>query len=487
MNHGAVTREIWDGTKKAGGKPCIDMKGQPEVVLTSKQERKYGHAPPEKRPRMKPYWKIMNDRKREREEEQTLDGRTPAASSLVSKNYKGTGCPGEGWVAHHNPGYWWHAARQIFYSEQEKKYYVLEGETKYTEIDLFHQPSAHSFSISGAVCSKSPKVIKSVQIIDIHAVAPKLKIHLQHLDEPASLHAIFRSESAELLAKNLHMKLFPLLAAFRGPWPAERVTSALLTATQELVAIEGIDDNPDIAIALILGTTFVCVTLGKAIARTEHDGITSVGTTCPISGRMPDIGQAEIGYDFLALLGIRITPEQVESAMASCEIFGTRRPRAWACAVLGASTEPEGAAMGISTAEKAMEKTDGVSSAAKKSKVEPTRIRCRHILLKHLESRSTVDKARAKQVTRTKFEAEEQIRALLAEVLADNSRFSPLARQFSECSSAMKGGDQAGDLGWFSRGKMQKPFEDESFNLEVDQISDLVASESGIHIIQRIA
>eukprot|EP00397_Hematodinium_sp_SG-2012_P038307 GEMP01041654.1.p1 GENE.GEMP01041654.1~~GEMP01041654.1.p1 ORF type:complete len:489 (+),score=95.15 GEMP01041654.1:44-1510(+) len=488
MNQGAVTREVWDGTKKAGGKPCIDMKGQPEVVLTSFQERKYGHAPPERKPRSKPYWKIMNDRKREREEEGlSLDGRTPAASSLVSRHYKGTGCPGEGWVAHQNPGYWWHAARQIFYSEAERKYYVLEGETKYTEIDLFHQPSAYSFTISCAACSKSSKLTKSVQINDIHAVAPRLKVHMQHLDEPASLHAVFRSEGAEILAKNLHMKLFPLLAAFRGPWPSARAAQALLTATQELVSLDGVVDDPDIAIALILGTSFVCATMGKAIVRTEHDGIISGGTAGPVSECMPHLATAEIGYDFLALLGIGITPDQMETATESCEPFGYRRPRAWASAVLGMSTESDGVVMGISTAEKAMEKPGGPAPAAKKPKIEPTRIRCRHILLKHVESRSTIDKARAKRITRTKFDAENEIRALLAEILADDTRFSPLARQHSECSSAMKGGDQSGDLGWFSRGKMQKPFEDEAFSLEVGQISDMVASESGIHIIQRIA
>jgi peptidyl-prolyl cis-trans isomerase NIMA-interacting 1 len=39
--------------------------------------------------------------------------------------------------------------------------------------------------------------------------------------------------------------------------------------------------------------------------------------------------------------------------------------------------------------------------------------------------------------------------------------------------------------GLFGRGKMQKPFEEAAFALKVGDISDVVDSESGVHIIKR--
>ena len=66
---------------------------------------------------------------------------------------------------------------------------------------------------------------------------------------------------------------------------------------------------------------------------------------------------------------------------------------------------------------------------------------------------------------------------------AGDQMFSTIAKTESDCSSAERGGD----LGSFTRGKMQKAFEDASFALQVGQMSGLVDSDSGIHIILRVA
>jgi len=60
--------------------------------------------------------------------------------------------------------------------------------------------------------------------------------------------------------------------------------------------------------------------------------------------------------------------------------------------------------------------------------------------------------------------------------------FEEIATEFSDCSSAKRGGD----LGPFGRGQMQKPFEDASFALNVGELSTPVWTDSGVHIIKRV-
>ena len=54
----------------------------------------------------------------------------------------------------------------------------------------------------------------------------------------------------------------------------------------------------------------------------------------------------------------------------------------------------------------------------------------------------------------------------------------------SPCAGSYKAG---GDLGSFGRGAMQKPFEDATFALEVGQMSGIVDTDSGSHLIFRLA
>lgn len=70
---------------------------------------------------------------------------------------------------------------------------------------------------------------------------------------------------------------------------------------------------------------------------------------------------------------------------------------------------------------------------------------------------------------------------ILAQVKKNPKNFEELAVKYSQdTGSATKGGD----LGSFGRGAMVKPFEDAVFGMKVNQISDLVESEFGYHIIK---
>ena len=61
------------------------------------------------------------------------------------------------------------------------------------------------------------------------------------------------------------------------------------------------------------------------------------------------------------------------------------------------------------------------------------------------------------------------------------SRFIELSKKESDCNSYKRGGD----LGPFGKGRMQKPFEDAAFALNIGQLSEPVETDSGIHLILR--
>jgi peptidyl-prolyl cis-trans isomerase D len=97
--------------------------------------------------------------------------------------------------------------------------------------------------------------------------------------------------------------------------------------------------------------------------------------------------------------------------------------------------------------------------------------RASHILLTVPAGASSADKQKVR----------ERAQALLDQLRQNPAKFAELAKANSQDpGSAEKGGD----LDFFARGAMVKPFEDAAFALPKGAISDLVESEFGFHIIQ---
>jgi len=73
----------------------------------------------------------------------------------------------------------------------------------------------------------------------------------------------------------------------------------------------------------------------------------------------------------------------------------------------------------------------------------------------------------------------DEIRAIYQRLM-NGEDFATVAAETSDCPSKARGGD----LGFFGRGMMVKPFEDASFKLSVGEISEVVRTEFGYHIIK---
>lgn len=100
---------------------------------------------------------------------------------------------------------------------------------------------------------------------------------------------------------------------------------------------------------------------------------------------------------------------------------------------------------------------------------QPEQVRASHILIKVDPQADESKKAAARKKL-------EEIRRRLLK----GEDFVALAREFSEGPTNVKGGD----LGYFRRGQMVKPFEDTAFALKVGELSEVVETRFGFHLIK---
>lgn len=99
----------------------------------------------------------------------------------------------------------------------------------------------------------------------------------------------------------------------------------------------------------------------------------------------------------------------------------------------------------------------------------PEQVLASHILLKVAEDaeQAVQDEARHRLT-------------LVRDKLNSGADFAELAKEYSEDSSSVSGGA----LGYFMRGQMVDSFEKAAFALEIDQVSDIVETKYGLHLIK---
>jgi parvulin-like peptidyl-prolyl isomerase len=96
-------------------------------------------------------------------------------------------------------------------------------------------------------------------------------------------------------------------------------------------------------------------------------------------------------------------------------------------------------------------------------------VRARHIIIRASQNDTEEDIENKKRTLRD-----------IRQRVLDGSSFAEMAKTYSEGPSAPAGGD----LGYFSREEMVKPFSDAAFSLKPGEVSDVVVTSFGYHIIQ---
>ena len=101
---------------------------------------------------------------------------------------------------------------------------------------------------------------------------------------------------------------------------------------------------------------------------------------------------------------------------------------------------------------------------------EEKQVQARHILFSIADSASDERRADTRSTAQ-----------MILERARAGEDFTALAKEYSQDTGTASNG---GDLGFFGRGRMVKPFEEAAFGMDVGQVSDLVETTFGFHIIK---
>lgn len=133
--------------------------------------------------------------------------------------------------------------------------------------------------------------------------------------------------------------------------------------------------------------------------------------------------------------------------------------------------------MGLIGRSSASGASGAASAAGPAAAAAPDKIHARHLLVAYKGSSRA-----AAAITRSKDEA----KARASEAAARAKKGEDFAKLVTEFSDEPGAGSRGGDLGSFGRTQMVKPFADAAFALKAKEISGVVETDFGFHVIQRL-
>jgi len=408
-------------------------------------------------------------------------------------------------------GYYYNAERNIYWEKSSGRFLCRDTTTnEYYDHNVGDDFSA-TLSIRGdaAACASQKGVAggRHVTIGDLHRAAASMKLDLSHHDSPAAMYAIYDSavggsSVAEAAAKGFHVRLLPRMASYRGAWSEERlkavVSESIETLSQEISADAGIT----MALALLVGRRLVlassrgglCMLFGPAGIDAGFD-CGDVEVTC--DGSVASISCIDLDDDIHqgvlltvdALCSSGITFSRLRSLVR--QHVAADRARAACIAALAEARRSGIEAPLVAAAVRLSWAQDDNPSAKRPRKENLTKVRCRHILLRHAGSK--VQASRKPKATRSVHEAESQMLGLLQELQFGGApAFTERCRKMSDCDTSLKGGDLCGDLGWLDKDptknkKVPASVVRAALMLTIGQFSDIISSELGVHLLLRTA
>jgi len=357
-------------------------------------------------------------------------------------------------------------------------------------------------------------------IMDLHKAADIFKLDFTHMDRPAAMLAVYKhiegGVAPEAAAKGLHEKLLKRFARHRTRWSDDALQAALIESLMAIASEQKSSAGVAGVIALIFGS--------RLVVATSHGAACAIADALP--GDMKDVrmASASVAGDHAALQAACIN---LDCRSASCVLLHTEaideqaaraaaahaercRPRAGAIALLQGfpATAQSRAAACAHLGWASEEAEEHVAKRARVEEDREKRVRCRQVLLKYSGCRKANDPVRRKPVRRSLAEAEAsmlQVLSALEEARASGGAaaaevaFTQQCRAISECTSSLKGGDLAGDIGWLKLPEI-KPGEKipkelalrmqtirTALSLAVNEVSDIVVSDDGVHLLKRAA